>query len=955
MIGNIDLCLFLILFISWSNLSFQISNFVLNPVTFNQYRKNAFIRYIEFQSIYVEFGDNLGSHVKDRLMMHLMTVQNSSGIRVHTVDNLLEIKKNAMTDSSFQGTMLGKREEEAPNILFLSFGNASLAKDLISMEQLEAIAKESFEILFNQIDNERSVKTNNPVAMPKLYELAVNGLPLDLPNHHNLSFNKFDRHYGAIAGSYGVLELLGMAFLHPLEPYYPTKFVIGLPELNNTNTSTQILHILESPYWAQRGFHLHTQHPIELTEVLQGHDIPQFGTHGPLCKSFNRMPINKNNHDDINKPEVDPNPPLSVDYCERWDDMVIDVDYFYEWSIANGLNMIEWLLLGNYKWGDELLIRSYRLKKLTDLGHQYSLLIGADVPIGNIQQHGWYMVNVRLTIEEQKQQIRDRVDWIFHQGFDFMTTESGLSEFTHPECDLMVDLFNTFAIYVNETWGKESATKVHCSTGQYCEEYLDPRTGDPINFNFLPSFVSPTLGIFPHTVQAYSFDDPTSGTYGNNNFTYMEDYLIYEAKLGQRAVLYYGETSYWVNVDIDVPLFLSIYGQRRQKDLRKIAIRESLESFHMTGQMNFDSGWEYGYWLNDVITARSSWDPQIKESNYQEFATCTQDAITKQPNCPPYSDEWSIYSISLQIYTKIYGSNLSQQLTTFLTDFTKLQSELLILSYINGRPNPNLQKLSGIAYLSGTDTWVDIPRLFGLAFTQPDKVHIKESDDPYWPYVIELLDELDRKFGKAYQRIEEIYNVAKATASVIGGGDGLVNKQGLQFLMEIKDSIELLSLRARQMKYLYESNDADLTPQSKVKIQLLQQSRQIIHQAEEIIKRREQYYRVPVERIASWRENPTVYRFGYLWSVHTLYYWWRDQGLAEKLAENIELSPCYLNRMDSTEVAVGWGKYTLEWLRYIVNTYFPTYIASLFRLQILNCLSPPSKEYQFPRDLGLKH
>ena len=46
------------------------------------------------------------------------------------------------------------------------------------------------------------------------------------------------------------------------------------------------IDILEEPYWSERCFHLHTQHPIELTEVLQGHDVPQFGPHGPHCRLF---------------------------------------------------------------------------------------------------------------------------------------------------------------------------------------------------------------------------------------------------------------------------------------------------------------------------------------------------------------------------------------------------------------------------------------------------------------------------------------------------------------------------------------------------------------------------------------------------------------------------------------------------------------------------------------------
>jgi hypothetical protein len=143
--------------------------------------------------------------------------------------------------------------------------------------------------------------------------------------------------------------------------------------------------------------------------------------------------------------------------------MVTDVDYFFEWAVANRLNKVEWLLLGNYKWGDEWDTRMGRLRTLTTLGHQYSLMIGADVPLGNVQQHGWYIVNVRLPFSQQADQIRQRVDWVLQTGFDFLTTESGLSEFTHPECDHMVELMNVFAEHVNVTWGREAAIKVKCT------------------------------------------------------------------------------------------------------------------------------------------------------------------------------------------------------------------------------------------------------------------------------------------------------------------------------------------------------------------------------------------------------------------------------------------------------------------------------------------------------------
>ena len=77
---------------------------------------------------------------------------------------------------------------------------------------------------------------------------------------------------------------------------------------------------------------------------------------------------------------------------------------------------------------------------------------------------------------------------------------------------------------------------------------------------------------------------------------------------------------------------------------------------------------------------------------------------------------------------------------------------------------------------------------------------------------------------------------------------------------------------------MYLSRDPVASPSDSDKATLQRKSRGYINQAAAIVASREQHYRVPWERVAAWRENPTVYRFGYLWAVHSLYYWWRDQG-----------------------------------------------------------------------------
>ena len=39
------------------------------------------------------------------------------------------------------------------------------------------------------------------------------------------------------------------------------------------------------------------------------------------------------------------------------------------------------------------------------------------------------------------------------------------------------------------------------------------------------------------------------------------------------------------------------------------------------------------------------------------------------------------------------------------------------------------------------------------------------------------------------------------------------------------------------------------------------------------------FHNIPSDRITTWRQGPTVYKFGYVWAAKSLYYLWRDQGV----------------------------------------------------------------------------
>ncbi|KAJ3230767.1 hypothetical protein HDU81_004273 [Chytriomyces hyalinus] len=119
----------------------------------------------------------------------------------------------------------------------------------------------------------------------------------------------------------------------------------------------------------------------------------------------------------------------------------------------------------------------------------------------------------------------------------------------------------------------------------------------------LPYFVSPNMGVLPHSAEPYSLDDQAP-TYGNKDFKYIHEYLNWEFEDNQRPVVFYPETAYW----------------RRFHDLRLLAADEeaSASKKRMYGQLIFAAGWEWSYWLNDAMAAGAAWNPFIEIEDEKE-------------------------------------------------------------------------------------------------------------------------------------------------------------------------------------------------------------------------------------------------------------------------------------------------------------------------------------------------
>ncbi|KJE94812.1 hypothetical protein CAOG_05389 [Capsaspora owczarzaki ATCC 30864] len=625
-------------------------------------------------------------------------------------------------------------------------------------------------------------------------------------------------------------------------------------------------------------------HPLELTDLLNGLDITAAGN--------------------------------GSTYSETWDSMFPQWELYVEWAVANRLSRVEWVLLWGEDWIDFVYSteRQQRLAKLIAACKSFGLVPGADVPIALRQQHAWVLVNDTSSDAAAVASIQYHLRWLSAAGFSFISTESGFSEFTHGNDTSMLAWMNETARFADEELnGMRVLIKCHCSTGQICKDYVDPDTGLPLNFNFLPIYADSRMGIMPHTVQMYAFDDPAP-TYGNQNFTYMFDFMFKNAQKNVREVVYHPETAYWVNYDIDVPLFLPYYALARLRDLRHIAGWQQATGSSIDGQMVFDSGWEYAYWMQDVLTARATWNPRTDIANDTEAMR-----------------------VLIQDYVGAFlgDATFSSAFADAVLDLMNAQRDLLVLGKVPGQATPaDVTKLNGIGYLEGWDTWADLGSLSPHALTtQPLRLLLKEmmlpEHSPKYSEVRPLLAAMNQSFSVLATRFQALVPMASA--------------DGAALVREIADVAQILANRAQQIYALYEGADLfGSTPEHRKA--MLAVGRDLITQTAPIIERREAAFRAPVPRIAGWRQGPTVYHYGYLWTAHSLMYWWRDWAIASLYTIDA-LNPCYLNMIAPADVALGEG------LALNATLLAEQVLDKLGYKDLGDCLGYPTAEPVYPADL----
>ncbi|CAE7492352.1 unnamed protein product [Symbiodinium pilosum] len=695
---------------------------------------------------------------------------------------------------------------------------------------------------------------------------------------------------------YEFLQQLGFGFLHPLKPVIPEALRPWQP-----------LDVHETPRWGFRGTHYHTQHPLELTNFLNGYDA--------------------SGHTDLR---------------ERWREAWRAWEDYLEWMLAQKQNYLEWMLLADraedkasFEVSEE---RRVRLGLIVDAAHALGLEVGIDVPLTLKQQHALNLLpKPSRKPAENTAQVKERVQWLLSCGFDHLGTELGSTEFTRGlDARELTRLLNE----TQEALGsRKLLVKNHCSTKQHADGFQDPRPdkkGAPLNFNYLNYFADARIVSMPHTVQAYSLTDPAP-TYGNANFSDLRDWTGFLLQRG-RPVVFYPETAYWVNYDISVPLFLAPkYATDRLEDAETLDAMPAAAP--LLGQLNFESGWQWGYWLANSVQALVAW---------------------RRPK--------GLAGAFSQIF-RFLPTATRTALTDLLVDFAAAQRRLLVEgrradgSQTTPAPGTGPGSATAIAYLQGSEGLSDLAslaaRYLGEGAPQPDRLHFMEL----WRETPPLSLRLARALGEGgaamtdfflsgetlrqsrrvwfQEQLWPLLRESNATFAALAARFAAIAQQSPshgEVVQDLADSAQLLALRCSQVLALYEY--VALCSPGECNSRLAA-GRAAVRAAQALVSARAGHMGLEVlgddakHMVLEWsRPVPTAYSYGYLWAAQTLFYWRRDQ----EIVESEIVDPCFGTINDPVELGLsGGGGPWARWAQSAAQTLLSNRI---WHAELSSCLGP---------------
>tara|TARA_B100000609_G_scaffold199603_1_gene204803 strand:+ start:4172 stop:6907 length:2736 start_codon:yes stop_codon:yes gene_type:complete len=442
---------------------------------------------------------------------------------------------SAMTGVTFAAprkVSRGSSISDASESVILLLGHGVLGDEPAKEEDLKELGEEGY------------LRWGRSVGGKKVFQIAANA-PV-----------------GVQYGLYDLLRKMGVRYFHPANTYTPT------------NRKDLTLHMGEkmvsTPFYALRGFHHHTQHPI----------------------------------------------PMSVYLLEPDEKHLPRVREYVRWLVRNRQNLLQWHML---KTVDMKAWIPY-MQKVKTLVDEYGIKLGLTISFADQQQNNFKLLeNVQASDDEQKKEIESGLEELLKGGFSVIVVQFGTSEFTKVKDEQALMWLNTASKYLTAK-GVENYAWVHIEGAL--------KADDETSYYFhLPEKADKTLGSYLHTTMFYDMKNPAP-VYSNKNFNHQADYL--NRVNGKRKVVYFPESAWWLGFDNNLPLALPITGYSRALDVLDIMKGKEV-SGHVTFTSGMEWGyWKYDHHLTRLTwDGKTDWAAYSKDfaSIFGEHASKVDNAI----------------------------------------------------------------------------------------------------------------------------------------------------------------------------------------------------------------------------------------------------------------------------------------------------------------------------------------
>lgn len=347
--------------------------------------------------------------------------------------------------------------------------------------------------------------------------------------------------------------------------------------------------------------------------------------------------------------------------------------------------------------------------------------------------------------------------------------------------------------------------------------------GREMIYYFLVQFADPRIVPFVHTVMYYTLFDDAGGAYHHEDFGEHRAFLVERLRAGEPAA-YFPETAYWVAFDVSVPVWLPLYARSRSRDVRLLSTGDHPP---LDRHVLFSSGWEWGYWMGDLVTLRASY---VGASD--DWAAPLRDAFA------PWGEAGAA-------------------LVDAIEDMGDAQHRALIE-----------QRLA--AYLSGRDATIDFGDRVGV-LAAPDRWSFDEvaamASDDKAAFVAEVLEPLEAFAAEVDGIAARIDGITWPVASD-------------RWLREARDGAAVTARRLEFVAALYRAAlDADPTAA------LAAADAAYAAGAAAVARRHADLNHHDPARLVERGGNATIYQYGYLHHADTLCYWRRERVQAARLLE----------------------------------------------------------------------